>query len=80
MHRVGLGNVAQYTVEKLMDLGAKPVTLSDSGGFIFDKDGIDREKLAWVMDLKNIRRGRIMRVRRAVSGRDVHAGRPEADL
>src|SRR6185436_16256760 len=56
----GAGNVAQYTVEKLLDLGAKPITLSDSGGFIHDKDGIDREKLAWVMDLKNNRRGRIM--------------------
>jgi len=56
----GSGNVAQYTVEKLLDLGAKPVTLSDSGGFIYDKDGIDREKLAWVMDLKEARRGRIM--------------------
>jgi glutamate dehydrogenase (NADP+) len=56
----GSGNVAQYTVEKLIDLGAKPVTLSDSGGFIYDKDGIDREKLDWVMDLKNGRRGRIM--------------------
>ena len=56
----GSGNVAQYTVEKLLDLGAKPITLSDSGGFVYDKDGIDREKLAWVMDLKNNRRGRIM--------------------
>ena len=56
----GSGNVAQYTVEKLLDLGAKPVTLSDTGGFIYDKDGIDREKLAWVMDLKERRRGRIM--------------------
>src|SRR4051795_10065359 len=56
----GSGNVAQYTVEKLLDLGAKPVTLSDSGGFIYDKDGIDGEKLAWVMDLKETRRGRIM--------------------
>src|SRR6266480_1276276 len=56
----GSGNVAQYTVEKLLDLGAKPVTFSDSGGFIYDKDGIDREKLAYVMDLKNVRRGRIM--------------------
>ncbi len=55
----GSGNVAQYTVEKLLDLGAKPVTLSDSGGFIHDPDGIDREKLAFVMDLKNVRRGRI---------------------
>ncbi len=55
----GSGNVAQYTVEKLLDLGAKPVTLSDSGGFVHDPAGIDRDKLAWVMDLKNTRRGRI---------------------
>jgi len=55
----GSGNVSQYTVEKLLDLGAKPITLSDSGGAIFDPDGIDREKLAWVMELKNARRGRI---------------------
>jgi glutamate dehydrogenase (NADP+) len=55
----GSGNVAQYTVEKLLELGAKPVTLSDSAGTIYDKDGIDAEKLAWVMELKNVRRGRI---------------------
>jgi len=55
----GSGNVAQYTVEKLLDLGAKPVTLSDSAGYIYDEEGIDREKLAFVMDLKNVRRGRI---------------------
>jgi glutamate dehydrogenase (NADP+) len=55
----GSGNVSQYTVEKLIDLGAKPVTLSDSDGMIYDADGITREKLAWVMDLKNVRRGRI---------------------
>jgi glutamate dehydrogenase (NADP+) len=55
----GSGNVAQYTVEKLNQLGAKAVTLSDSDGFIYDKDGINQEKLAWVMDLKNVRRGRI---------------------
>lgn len=55
----GSGNVAQYTVEKLLDLGAKPVTLSDSGGTVVDKAGIDREKLAWVMKHKNVRRGRI---------------------
>ena len=55
----GSGNVAQYTVEKLLDFGGKAVSLSDSGGFIFDGDGIDREKLAFVMDLKNVRRGRI---------------------
>lgn len=55
----GSGNVAQYTVEKLLALGAKPVTLSDSGGTIYDKEGITTEKLEWVMDLKNVRRGRI---------------------
>jgi glutamate dehydrogenase/leucine dehydrogenase len=55
----GAGNVAQYTVEKLIEFGAKPVTLSDSGGTIVDEEGIDAEKLAWVMDLKNVRRGRI---------------------
>jgi glutamate dehydrogenase (NADP+) len=55
----GSGNVSQYTVEKLLDLGARPMTLSDSGGVIFDPDGIDREKLAFVKDLKNARRGRI---------------------
>jgi glutamate dehydrogenase (NADP+) len=55
----GSGNVAQYTAEKLITLGAKPVTLSDSNGFIFDEAGITREKLEFIMDLKNTRRGRI---------------------
>ena len=55
----GSGNVAQYTVDKLISLGAKAVTLSDSSGYIFDEAGVDREKLAFVMDLKNNRRGRI---------------------
>jgi glutamate dehydrogenase/leucine dehydrogenase len=55
----GSGNVAQYTVEKLNELGAKPVTLSDSSGMIYDPDGIDDKKLAYVMELKNVRRGRI---------------------
>jgi len=55
----GSGNVAQYTVEKILDLKGKVVTLSDSAGFIYDEKGIDREKLAWVMALKNIKRGRI---------------------
>ena len=55
----GSGNVAQYTVEKLISLGARPVTLSDSDGFIYDEAGITREKLAFIMDLKNVRRGRI---------------------
>jgi len=55
----GSGNVAQYTTEKLNQLGAKVVTLSDSSGCIYDDEGIDAEKLAFVMDLKNNRRGRI---------------------
>jgi glutamate dehydrogenase (NADP+) len=55
----GSGNVSQYTVEKLLDLGAKPVTLSDSDGAIYDEEGINRDKLAFVIDLKNNRRGRI---------------------
>src|SRR3979490_1045199 len=56
--RSGSGNVSQYTVEKLLDLGAKPVSMSDSDGAVYDADGIDREKLAFVMELKNNRRGR----------------------
>ncbi|NWG29286.1 MAG: NADP-specific glutamate dehydrogenase [Ignavibacteriaceae bacterium] len=55
----GSGNVAQYTVEKLIQLGAKPVTLSDSNGYIYDEQGINQEKLDFIMELKNVRRGRI---------------------
>ena len=55
----GAGNVAQYSIEKLIQLGAKPVTCSDSDGYIYDPDGIDEEKLAYIMELKNIERGRI---------------------
>jgi len=55
----GSGNVAQYAIEKCLDLGAKAVTASDSSGYIYDKNGFDREKLAYLMDLKNVRRGRI---------------------
>ena len=55
----GAGNVAQYTAEKLIELGAKVVTLSDSNGFIYSKDGIDKKELQCVMDVKNIRRDRI---------------------
>lgn len=55
----GAGNVAQYTIEKLIQLGAKPVTCSDSDGYIYDPDGIDEEKLAYIMELKNVERGRI---------------------
>jgi len=55
----GSGNVAQFTTEKILDFGGRVVTLSDSSGYIFDEKGIDREKLKFIMDLKNIRRGRI---------------------
>ncbi len=55
----GSGNVAQYATEKATQLGAKVVTLSDSSGYIYDADGIDAEKLAYVMELKNVKRGRI---------------------
>lgn len=55
----GSGNVAQYAAEKVLDSGGKVLTLSDSGGTIFDEEGIDREKLDYIMDLKNNRRGRI---------------------
>jgi glutamate dehydrogenase (NADP+) len=55
----GSGNVAQYATEKVNELGGKVVTLSDSSGFIYDPDGIDPEKLAYVMELKNVKRGRI---------------------
>ena len=55
----GSGNVAQYAVEKLIELGAKPVSMSDSNGTIYDKDGITKEKLEWIKQLKQVRRGRI---------------------
>ncbi len=55
----GSGNVAQYATEKVTQLGGKVVTLSDSSGFIYDKEGIDEDKLAYVMNLKNVKRGRI---------------------
>ncbi len=55
----GSGNVAQYTVEKILQLGGKVVTLSDSNGYIYDEEGITKEKLAYIMEMKNVRRGRI---------------------
>ena len=55
----GSGNVAQYACEKVTQLGGKVVTMSDSKGYIYDEDGIDAEKLAWIMELKNVKRGRI---------------------
>jgi glutamate dehydrogenase (NADP+) len=71
----GSGNVAQYTVEKLNQLGAKAVTLSDSNGTIYDKAGIDAEKLAWVMDLKNVKRGRIKEYTQKFRGSEYHEGK-----
>jgi len=55
----GSGNVAQYSIEKVLDLGGKPVTVSDSSGYIYDPEGIDRDKLEYIMTLKNVKRGRI---------------------
>ena len=55
----GSGNVAQFAAEKCIQLGGKVMTLSDSSGYIFDPDGINEEKLAFIMDLKNVKRGRI---------------------
>jgi len=55
----GSGNVAQYAVEKLIELGAKPVSMSDSDGTIYDPDGLNQDKLEWVKELKNVRRGRL---------------------
>jgi glutamate dehydrogenase (NADP+) len=75
----GSGNVSQYTVEKLLDLGAKPITLSDSNGVLHDPAGIDREKLAWVMDLKNVRRGRIQEYAGKFKGATYTATSPMQD-
>jgi len=75
----GSGNVAQYTVEKILDLGGKAVTLSDSDGFVHDPDGIDREKLAWAMELKNERRGRIKEYVDTFKGATYTPGDPTLD-
>ena len=76
----GSGNVAQFACEKVLDLGGKPVTFSDSSGFIHDPDGIDREKLAWVMDLKNNRRGRISEYAKQYPSATFTASEPEPSL
>jgi glutamate dehydrogenase (NADP+) len=70
----GSGNVAQYTTEKLLELGAKPITLSDSSGYIYDPAGIDRSKLEFVMELKNVRRGRIHEYAEKYKGVEFIAG------
>jgi len=71
----GSGNVAQYAAEKATELGGKVVTLSDSKGYIYDPAGIDAEKLAWVMELKNVKRGRISEYADHFAGAEFHAGK-----
>jgi glutamate dehydrogenase (NADP+) len=71
----GSGNVAQYCTEKLTASGGKVVTMSDSGGFVYDRDGIDAEKLAWVMELKDVRRGRISEYVARFPGAEYHEGK-----
>jgi glutamate dehydrogenase (NADP+) len=75
----GSGNVSQYTVEKLLQLGAKPVTLSDSDGYIYDEAGITQEKLEFVMALKNVRRGRIKEYAEKFKGAVFTTTDPRAD-
>ena len=72
----GSGNVAQYTVEKLISLGAKVITMSDSNGYIYDPDGIDAEKLAYIFELKNIYRGRIREYAEKYGFKYVEGARP----
>ncbi|UCD60238.1 MAG: NADP-specific glutamate dehydrogenase [Flavobacteriaceae bacterium] len=71
----GSGNVAQYAAEKILQLGGKVLTLSDSGGYIYDKDGIDNEKLSFVMDLKNNKRGRISEYLKKYKSATYHEGK-----
>lgn len=73
----GSGNVAQFACEKVLDLGGKPVTMSDSSGYIYDPSGIDREKLAWIMDLKNNKRGRIKEYADHFEGVEYTESKPE---
>ena len=70
----GSGNVAQYAAEKVIQMGGKVLTMSDSGGFVHDPNGIDQNKLAWIMDLKNGRRGRISEYTDVHPGSTYHAG------
>lgn len=70
----GSGNVAQYAVQKCIQLGAKVVTMSDSSGFVYDKDGIDEAKLEWILELKNVRRGRISEYAKQFPGVEYHEG------
>ena len=72
----GSGNVATYAVEKVNHLGGKVITLSDSSGFVHDPEGIDPEKLAYILDLKQLRRGRIKEYADAFNSASFHEGRP----
>ena len=71
----GSGNVAQYACEKATQLGAKVVTMSDSSGYIYDKDGIDADKLAKIMDIKNVQRGRISDYVKTYKSASYHEGK-----
>ena len=75
----GSGNVAQYTTQKCIQLGAKVLTLSDSDGYIYDPDGIDEEKLAYVMELKNVQRGRIREYAEKYGVKYVEGAKPWAE-
>ncbi|MBW1615615.1 MAG: NADP-specific glutamate dehydrogenase [Deltaproteobacteria bacterium] len=75
----GSGNVAQYTIEKLLDLNAKPVTCSDSSGYIYDEEGINREKLEFIKRLKNIKRGRIKEYAEKYNNAEYKPIDPDAD-
>jgi glutamate dehydrogenase (NADP+) len=76
----GSGNVAIYTIEKLLQLGAKVVTASDSGGFVHDPDGFDEEKLEWLKELKEVRRGRIYEYAEAFPRAAYHADKRPWDV
>ena len=71
----GSGNVAQYATEKCIDMGAKVLTLSDSSGYIYDKDGIDKEKLEYIMELKNVKRKRISEYIKKYSKAEFHSNK-----
>lgn len=71
----GSGNVAQFAVEKCNHYGAKCVTLSDSNGFIYDKEGIDAEKLKFIFELKNVTRGRISEYCKKYTKAEYHEGK-----
>ncbi len=76
----GSGNVAQFACEKVLDLGGTPVTMSDSSGWIYDPSGVNREKLAWIMDLKNERRGRISEYAERFEGATFTEAEPEPSI